>query len=225
MGINSFGDYGDANEAIYAKYLLMKTDHFLPNQIKLPTDISPLVQTVYDPENDEEVHDLDEAKSEFEDQISKLKKKAAVFQIAPPRPRRTIHGWLGDSPQNLDKDEVRAQAAVRDIKDTLEVVLLQKNESGFCLLDGRKLEKVSSKIIAEQTIRLPAAVTPNIDEAISSLEDITSKNFSYWQKDIWLRGSLALVLDKNLTANFNGWTLSYSSKLGLSYEKEGEKGE
>lgn len=225
LGINSFGDYGDANEAIYAKYLLMKTDHFLPNQIKLPTDISPLVQTVYDPENDEEVHDLDEAKSEFEDQISKLKKKAAVFQIAPPRPRRTIHGWLGDSPQNLDKDEVRAQAAVRDIKDTLEVVLLQKNESGFCLLDGRKLEKVSSKIIAEQTIRLPAAVTPNIDEAISSLEDITSKNFSYWQKDIWLRGSLALVLDKNLTANFNGWTLSYSSKLGLSYEKEGEKGE
>ncbi len=101
----------------------------------------------------------------------------------------------------------------------------KKNESGFCLLDGRKLEKVSSKIIAEQTIRLPAAVTPNIDEAISSLEDITSKNFSYWQKDIWLRGSLALVLDKNLTANFNGWTLSYSSKLGLSYEKEGEKGE
>lgn len=44
MGINSNGDYGDANQAIYEKYLLIKTDHFLKDKIKLPSDISNLVQ-------------------------------------------------------------------------------------------------------------------------------------------------------------------------------------
>lgn len=39
LGINAFGDYGDANEAIYEKYWLMKTDHFLPETVKLPADI------------------------------------------------------------------------------------------------------------------------------------------------------------------------------------------
>ena len=76
------------------------------------------------------------------------------------------------------------------------------------------------KIIAQQVIRLPVAVTPNIDNSINNLETRTIERFRAWQQSIWLKGALALVLDEQQKTDFNGWNLSYSPKLGLRYEKQ-----
>lgn len=222
MGINSFGDYGDANQSVYPKYLLLKTDYFLKNEITLPNDISKLVQKVYDPQNDNQITGISDAKAEFDNNIEIEKHKANVFQIDKPNRREsaTIHGWLNRSQVDVDKDEQKANAAVRDIKETLEVILLKHTKKGDFLLDGRRLADTDPQEIDRQTIRIPAAVTPRIDKAIDTLENLTSKYYPQWQESKWLKGALALPLDEKLSAKFDKWTLKYSSKFGLSYEKE-----
>lgn len=226
MGINDFGDYGDANEDVYNKYLLMKTDYFLPNTIKLPADISTLVQAVYDPKTDLEVPGIKDAKAHFDDYLEKEEQKAGMFQVEEPdlEDDATIHGWLDCSQSDVDKDEQKANAAVRDIKETLEVILVKHTNNGDFLLDGRPLESVDPQEIAQQVIRLPSAVTPDIDKAIDDLEDLTSKFYSDWQNSAWLKGSLALPLDDDLSATFGNWCLTYMPKFGLSYSKEDDDG-
>lgn len=113
---------------------------------------------------------------------------------------------------------------MRDTKETIEILLLKKTETGVCLLNGKSIEEdqVSSKEIARQIIRLPHAVTFNIDESIDKLETITSEKYPEWQNDIWLKSALSLTLDENNNVEFNGWQLHYSKKIGLTYTKEAQ---
>ena len=48
------------------------------------------------------------------------------------------------------------------------------------------------------------------------------KYYHNWQNSIWLKGMIALPLDRNLKISFNGWQVQYSRTLGLMYEKDGE---
>src|SRR5699024_12318325 len=103
MVINSYRDYGDANQAIYEKYLLIKTDHFLKDKIKLPSDISNLVQKVYSADTDSEVQDLQEAEVKFGIDQKKAKQKSKGYQIRAPRVEKTLHGWLDN---DSDTDQI-----------------------------------------------------------------------------------------------------------------------
>lgn len=225
MGIQGPYEYGDANEAIYEKYLLMKSDYFLRDVVTLPNDISKLVQRVYDSKTDELIPELEEAKTKFDKDQAQEKQRSKVFQVAKPRPKRTIHGWLKSDFRNLGKDEQSANAAVRDIQETVEVILIQCTEKERQLVDGRLLKNVTDREISEQVVRLPVAITPNaavISKVIDELENRTVRYFSGWQESPWLRGSLALPLDENLSAVIGKWRLTYSKDLGLSYTKEDE---
>ena len=221
LGINSLGDYGDANEAIYEKYWLMKTDHFLPNTVQLPNDISRLVQAVYDPETDESISGIEEPRHDEEVVVKKEDSKAKAYQIDTPYPHEDIHGWLDRDREGAGNDAT-AEAAVRDIKESIEVVLVQHTANGDYLVDGRSLDDVSDDVIAQQLIRLPNAVTSNIAKAIDKLERLTEKYYHNWQNSIWLKGMIALPLDQKLKTEFNGWLIHYSKDLGLMYEKDGE---
>ena len=225
LGINAFGDYGDANEAIYEKYYLMKTDYSLPNIIKVPDDVSKLVQKVYDTETDDEITDINEPRHDVDVFNQKEQQKASTYQIQRPYPRANIHGWLDRDKQGLETDTA-AEAAVRDIKESIEVVLVQHTSDGDFLMDGTNLNDVNDdgKRIAQQLIRLPNAVTPNISKAIKELEEITSKFYGQWQNSIWLKGTLALPLDEhyNVHLSSSNYTIHYSQDLGLMYEKEGK---
>ena len=224
MGMSEFGDYGDANEGIYGRYLLMKTDYYLKDRINIPEDISPLVQKIYREDDDFCNEGLEKARREFQGKKEKAKRKASAFQIASPvYPGRkgSIHGWLNRDKVDVSNSEQRASAAVRDIDEPIEVVLLKRNGDDYEILDGGKLSDTDSKRIAEQLIRIPSAVISeyNIDKAIRKLEKKTRILFPEWEDDVWLKGSLAMVLDDNLKADFNGWHLGYSDKCGLSYER------
>ncbi len=230
-GINSYGDYGKGNEFIYEKYLLMKTDHFLTHKINIPNDVSPLVQKVYDPTVDKDIKDIAEAEAKFEKDLKKSKKKAKVFQIENPnkKGKNNLFGWLSDGQINVSDDN-HAAACVRDIKETIEVILLKNTSEGTFLMDGRNIEEVSSEEIAGQTIRLPFAVVNNskskdpVDKTITKLEKNMLTLRNKWKGDIWLRGALALEFNENNLTTLNGFNLKYSSKLGLMYEKEEEDG-
>lgn len=226
MGIQKMGEYGDANEAIYGKYLLMKTDEVLDKSINLPGDISKLVQQVYNFNQDPDESGIIAAKLDFEHDLKQKEDKAKVFRIDRPKfgRRDNLHGWLSRSQKNVDQSEQRASAAVRDIQETLEVILVQHTSDGNFLLDGRPLKECQSKEIATQLIRIPAAVTRDIDSAIQELERRTSRLFPDWQASKWLKGALALPLDASNDAQLDTWQLHYSIERGLSYEREGDDG-
>ncbi|GEO73303.1 CRISPR-associated helicase/endonuclease Cas3 [Levilactobacillus namurensis] len=237
MGIQGLATYDAGDQAVYGQYLLMKTDHFLGDTIRLPEDISPLVQKVYSSSTDAEVkkseqaqadgevNEFEQAQADFAQLQCDSKKKAKVFQIAKPnfKPDATIHSWLDNDYGDLGKDGQKASAAVRDIQESLEVILVKCTNQGAFLLDGRPIQKVASREIAEQVIRIPVAITAyssELDAAITELEKRTQKYFAEWQLDPWLRGDLALPLDDHLSTTLGRWRLTYSSKLGLSYAKE-----
>lgn len=221
LGATTPGDYGGANEVIYSKYLLMKTDYYLKDQIQLPNDISKLVQQVYDFDTDPDIAGIASAKTDFETKLAQEQSKANEFRLADPnRSRReTLHKWLDRAHINVDRDDQWAAAAVRDIQPSLEVILLQEKAGVIYLLDGTPISQCSSKTIAEQLIRLPASVTREMDKCLNSLTEITQTKFANWQTDKWLNGSLALVLDQNSTTTLNSWQLHYSAETGLKYDK------
>lgn len=226
MGIRGPGDYDDGSVAVYGQYLLMKTDHDLPPMIQLPDDISTLVQQVYDVSRDPDMEGIEGAKAKFDELVTREKQKAKTFQIEMPKINKiqTLHGWLKRNQAQVDTSEQRANAAVRDIKETLEVILLQHTDKGDFLIDGRKLEDCSDKAIAEQVIRLPNSVSEPISPTIRALEIVTSKHYPAWQDSKWLKGSLAVTLDENLQGSVGHWQLEYSPSSGLSYRKEEKDG-
>lgn len=227
MGAMTVGDYGDQNESVYEKYLLMRTDYYLRDKISLPDDISNLVQHVYDFDNDPEMTGIDKSKSKFEKNLADEKSKAMDFRLSDPGKSRrdTLHQWLKRMHTNVDANDQRAAAAVRDIKESIEVILLQEKQGVVCLVDGTPISQCPSRIVAEQLIRLPTRVTSPIGDYIKLLEDMTSNRFYSWQKDKWLKGSLAIVLDENLETTLGPWQLKYSSNYGLKCEKEVNTGD
>lgn len=229
-GIEGLGEFEEGSAAIYGQYLLMKTEALLPATLRLPDDISRLVQTTYDLQRDPPLPGIEEERTRFETKIAQKAQKAQAFQIAPPSRRRsrTLHGWLDNDQPGVDVSEQRAEAAVRDIDESLEVILLQHTKHGDALIDGRVVDSFQldrmAKVIAQQTIRLPRVFTFNIDATIKALEQETARLYPGWQQNKWLRGALALPLDEELNGSLMDYQLHYSLKDGLRYWKEDQDG-
>lgn len=220
MGANNFGDYGGANESIYEKYYLMKTDYFLGDQIMIPDDVSPLVQQVYDPHTDDQIEGIVSPRRQTQLKIKKKKRKAKGYQIDSPQPANTLHGWLDNERIGADNNEIIAQASVRDIQESIEVILLQKTAKGIFLVDHhgrRNIEELKKQEISEATVRLPHGITYNIGDAIDELEKETAQNFPQWQDNIWLHDALVLLLDEKMEASVQGHKVTYSPTLGLQH--------
>ncbi len=137
-----------------------------------------------------------------------------------------MHGWLDWDAGNLDENQ--AIAAVRDIRESVEVILLKEVDSKYYLLDEGKetvaVDEIGDRDLAQEIIRLPGVLTLDVDKAIKTLETITIKRFPEWQNSPWLKGSIALVLDENNETTFAGYRLKYLPAIGLTHEKEeGEK--
>lgn len=224
MAATTPGVYGNDNQAIYELFLLMRTDAALPSSIRLPADISPLVQQVYTDNEALSTARVREAKRIFDVHLARATNNAKDYQIGLPtfKPSKDLHGWLDRGQPDVDHDDILASAAVRDIVETLEVILVCYTKAGISLLDGRLLTDVSEQEIAEQVIRLPHRVTTDINKTITTLEIHTAQRFPEWQQSPWLHGALALVLDEHGNAELNNWKLHYSAKYGLSYQSKEE---
>ncbi|GAT17958.1 CRISPR-associated helicase Cas3' [Secundilactobacillus silagei] len=222
MGIESMGEYEDGSETVYGKYLLMKTDYFLKETIEEPKDVSNLVQAVYDDQLDPQIKGIEKAKAKFEQNLAKEKVKARAFQIADPKSdaHHTLYKWLNRSTSDVSGSDQKAAAAVRDIKESLEVILLQHTNNGIFLLDGRSIEDCQSREVAEQLIRLPSGRTQPINTYIELLEKFTAKKFPGWQQDKWLKGALALTVDENFCGYLGDNQFNYSSIYGLHFKEE-----
>jgi len=233
MGIN--GDsFDEGAEAIYGKYLLMRTKAMLKKEIAIPGDIPDLVQNVYDDNINLEPEPLGyaEAKKQQQERIDDKEKRAGTFRIDPPWAGFSYNmvGWL-----DTNITDQQGEAAVRDTDESIEVLLLQQKDDGKVyflpwLEDGRELpldmvpDDYLAMALARHRIRLPRILcTPwSIDKTIAELEHLNSELFYVWQESSWLKGELILLLDAKCTADLCGYRLTYDQTYGLICEKEDE---
>lgn len=229
---------------IYDKYILARTQYFLTDVLKIPEDISPLVQKVYSeekiefPEEDKN-RKLRKLKREYKRYLETKEEKANTFKLKEPIFEKgfsdsdTLIDWSTGVLTNLSEE--RAYAQVRDTEESLEVIALQKIGNGYGFfgtntdLSERALDFETAKEIAKHTIRLPLAITKGydankvyrIDKIIKELEEFKMEHLSNWQNSQWLKGSLGILFDENGNAELqSGFKLHYSTKCGLAYTKK-----
>lgn len=224
----------EGSASVYGEWLLQQTERLLPSVINLPGDIPELVQEAYLPATGEMQRDAAWCKhaQKLVDQESRAQTFCLQACLESRRPKKnTINTMLDTSASD---DELYGDAAVRDGKPSIEVLMLVQHTDGSVGLVTRHGEpprfdptrqpsQAEALRIARQRIRLPHAVCPRASEAISILEQITRQNLPEWQQAPALRGELFLLLDETQQTTMGGYTLQYNSEYGLQYWKEAEQ--
>lgn len=227
-------------EIVYGKYLLMNTRALLPSNIILPDNIPYLVQETYRPDGllipPELQKEYSEAKRKHEQRIVKKITKARDFQISDPYKRLDdLTGWL-DTSITDDPSGKRGEATVRDIDDSLEVLVVQRLDKDYYMLPwlskfgGRKIPTDTppnvehARAMAECSMQLPRELCWGLDKTIEELERISLHELRAWQQSSWLKGELFLVLDEQLSTVLCGYHLQYDQGYGM-FSKKIEEGD
>jgi hypothetical protein len=130
-----------------------------------------------------------------------------------------------------DPSGKRGEAAVRDIEDSLEVLVVQRRGNDYYMLPwlaklrGRKIpsnmppETELARALAECSIQLPRELCWKVDNTIRELEKIALLELRGWQQSPWLKGELFLVLDEKLSTELCGYHLQYDQDYGMLSKK------
>ena len=240
LGAHPFWKFEPGGEAVYGGYLLARTQAVLPEVLSIPQDISALVQKVYGPKEPDFPEDLQnlyaELKRKHETLLANQESKAKTYRIDHPllKPtsgrKNSLMGWLKNS--NPNESEEKACAQVRDTRETIEVIALQKAGDGYGFMGSR--EDISkrtddaavAKKIARQTLRLPNVLSApyRIEHTIEELETFNLRRLKEWQSQPWLKGTLGIIFDEDCHFLLNGYILAYDKNFGLTY-KEQKNGE
>ncbi|MFG1614088.1 CRISPR-associated helicase Cas3' [Nonomuraea wenchangensis] len=201
--------------------------------VRLPEDISPLVQAAYgsDPVGPPEWQEVMEKAATAEAlHHAKQEETAQDFQIRDVgKAGRALVGWVDAGVGDAD-DTRRGRAQVRDSRETLEVLVVQRRaddtlatlpglsrrRGGLELPTDALPEPKLGRIVAGSGLRLPYhfSFPAVLDRAIDELE---RSYVPAWQaKDsYWLAGELVLILDENCRSSLAGFDLRYTSTDGL----------
>ncbi|MBB1256268.1 CRISPR-associated helicase Cas3' [Streptomyces sp. OF3] len=232
------------SRVIYGAYPLLRSlavllPHLEPDgpPVRLPDDISPLVQTAYGegrPEPDSWRHLVEAAAQEHERLRAAQHRKADDFRLAEAgRPGRALLGWVDAGVG--DADDTRAgRQQVRDTPETLEVLVVQRTADGELRTlpglpddeEGRRgglslpLDAVPpprlARIVASCGLRLPYQFSFRkvADQAIEELEQLCVP--AWQQREChWLAGQLILALDEECQCRLAGFELRYTRADGL----------
>lgn len=219
------------SRSVYGDYLLLRTRQVLPERIRLPEDISPLVQQTYDVEHfpPELSEDADAAYADYQYAQKLQKRKAEVYLLAQHDAYDSLVGMMDDMDQFTD---LQAQVAVRDGTAAVEVLVVQRSEDGMLLLSGEQKGMClradtqpsadEARWVAAQRLRLPSNFSARycVDAVLKALEDQTRQALPLWLQAPMLEGELFLVLDADGTAQLAGKTLRYDPQVGLTEEEE-----
>ena len=237
LGTSQELDFEEGSSFVYGDYLLARTQHFLPDIMRLPDDISPLVQKVYSPDFTIEFSSQEfqqkylDAKTEHDVTIKNKETKARTYRINDPvlkisRYRNnSLIGWLKNLHPNDSEEKSNAQ--VRDVEDTIEVIALKKMSDGYSLFIenqdiSQNIDNPSvAKKVAQNTLRLPISLSKgyNIDQTIEELERYNNSYLSQWRNSSWLKGALGIIFDENNEFILNGFKLLYDKKYGITTER------
>lgn len=224
------------SEAVYGQWLLWRTRKFLPRSIRLPEEISPLVQQVYGWEREAPGGARgEEMRCIYEQTQEKKKARAEAYLVPQPETHRlaqlnTLDDWMQNEGARSDP---AARAAVRDGDPSVEVLVMQCRadgsihflpwqEGGSAVAADSPPPPETALKIARQKLRLPAVFGKawKVDRVIRELEADNRSRLAAWQLSPLLHGELILLLDENLTARLAGMELCYDRENGLYYQKE-----
>ena len=224
------------SEAVYGQWLLWRTRKFLPRSIRLPEEISPLVQRVYGWEREAPGGAQgEEMRCIYEQTQEKKKARAEAYLVPQPETHRlaqlnTLDDWMQNEGARSDP---AARAAVRDGDPSVEVLVMQRRadgsihflpwqEGGSAVAADSPPPPETALKIARQKLRLPAVFGKawKVDGVIRELEADNRSRLAAWQLSPLLHGELILLLDENLTARLAGMELCYDRENGLYYQKE-----
>ncbi|MBC2876980.1 MULTISPECIES: type I-E CRISPR-associated protein Cse1/CasA [Streptomyces] len=234
---------GSARRGTYALWrsLAVLTPYLDGKPLVLPDHISPVVQDAY---RDEKAHAVPPAwaeaweasRAEHDRLLADKRKNAASFLLGPVRRAgRPIYGWLGAGTGDTD-DTSAGRAQVRDSKDSLEVLVIQRQRDGRLttvpwLDKGRGAlelpldfppDRRAAEAVAASALTLPGEFChPGIIER--TIEELERFMVPAWQvrECPWLAGELFLVLDENCQTSLAGFVLSYSEDDGLRVAPSG----
>ncbi|MGW3649734.1 CRISPR-associated helicase Cas3' [Streptomyces sp. NPDC000878] len=237
--------------AVYGAYALLRSAAVLlphldggpQRPVLLPDDISPLVQGAYAEAPAVPEHwapALEHARVRFERHRGDQAERAAVFRLGEvQRPGRPLFGWVAAGVG--DADDTRAgRAQVRDSRESLEVVVVQRRADGALVTlpwleaDRKGRPRAGLELPQEQAptsfaaraaascgLRLPIqfSYAETLDQAIAQLEQLY---VPAWQgKDSpWLADQLILALDEDCQTHLAGFELRYSRSDGLEVTRE-----
>ncbi|MGW0960758.1 CRISPR-associated helicase Cas3' [Streptomyces gelaticus] len=232
--------------AVYGAHMLLRSaaallPHFEETHsrpVRLPGDISPLVQTAYadGPAGPESwAPAMTEAFEQYERHCADQAGRAAVFRLEEAgRDGKPLFGWVAAGVGDAD-DTRTGRAQVRDSRESLEVVVVQQRADGSLTtvpwlapdrhgnpLAGLELSRDqvpptrTARAAASCGLRLPIqfSYADVMDRAIEELEGLY---VPAWQvKDShWLSGQLILALDEDCQTRLAGFSLRYSESDGL----------
>ncbi|WP_375001941.1 CRISPR-associated helicase Cas3' [Aeromicrobium sp. CTD01-1L150] len=225
----------DGSTAIYGLDSLLRSMAVLDRpHVVLPDDVPTLVQDAYAedplvPSGWEEASE--QAGTQARERVAQRQRRAGDHLIPPPT-EPDLTGWH-DAGAVDRKSEARGRAAVRDGRESLEVVVLTRDGEG--LLHRWAAEPTESSLSTEQapdpetarltsaaTLTLPPALTQpwQIDRTIAALEQ---NYFTAWQTSPWLREQLIVVLDEKSQCSIGPFVLHYDKTRGLSVTTTDEK--
>ncbi|MFJ1975298.1 CRISPR-associated helicase Cas3' [Streptomyces sp. NPDC087903] len=237
--------------AVYGGYALLRSAAALlphlavgmPRAVRLPADISPLVQGAYGPEPGlppSWTQALAEARGRFDRHRADQEQRAAVFRLGDVgRPGRPLFGWVAAGVGDAD-DTRGGRAQVRDSRESLEVVVVQRRSDGtlatlpwlgvdkkgrqrggLTLPQDQAPTSFAARTAASCGLRLPMqfSYAETMDRAIAELERLY---VPAWQgKDCpWLSDQLILALDEDCQTRLAGFALRYSPADGLEVSRD-----
>lgn len=226
--------------AVYGMYALLRSADVLrahwelPDRpVRLPQDISTLVQGAYAaryvaPEGWAEA--MAKALERHEAHRVDQARRADVFRLGEVgQPGRPLVSWVAAGAGDAD-DTRGGRAQVRDSKESLEVVVVQRRRDGSLatlpwLGRGRgglelSVDKVPSPMAARTAVacglRLPMqfSYADVMDRAIAELEEMYVPAWQF-KESHWLAGQLILALDADCQTRLAGFQLHYSQSDGL----------
>ncbi|MEV4788186.1 CRISPR-associated helicase Cas3' [Streptomyces tuirus] len=254
----SWGDRADhvpepvrGSVAVYGRYALLRSAAVLlphleggpERPVRLPSDISVLVQGAYGrgPVGPESwAGALGEARVRLDERRADQTERASVFRLGDVgRSGRPLFGWVAAGVGDAD-DSRTGRAQVRDSRESLEVVVVQRRDDGNLvtlpwLEPDRKGRQRGGLVLPQDTpptpfagrtaascgLRLPLqfSYAETLDQAIAELEQLY---VPAWQgrDSPWLAGQLILALDEDCQTQLAGFSLRYSRLDGLDVTRD-----
>lgn len=233
----------ESSVAIYGRWLLKNTSILLPGEIRLPEDISPLVQKTYaDAQIPEELMPIWE---EYDQKKLSRSRNAKAFCLEEAGQAVSADTFRGLLSKALNDGEINAFARVRDGDLTIKVIIMIDKNDGYMYFPTEKPEyneqqrickgsmpsiEEAGKIL-EQQVSLPRWYTVGqtgknrVNKADKCIEELETFNqeLSAWQESPLIRGELVLPLNEDREVILCGRRLIYSRQYGLIMEKEEKK--
>ncbi|WP_443071775.1 type I-E CRISPR-associated protein Cse1/CasA [Streptomyces sp. NBC_01477] len=227
----STGIYGGSYLLLRA--LAVLRPHLEGRPLRIPEDISPLVQAAYGEGQvgpGEWAAALGESRTAYRELLAGKRERAEVFRLGPVRRAgRPVIGWVDAGVGDAD-DTREGRAQVRDSEESVEVLVIQrrrdgtlstvpwldKGRGGLDLPEHAPPSPKAAGAVAASALTLPWHFSKPwvIDRTIAELERF---QIDAWQvKECpWLAGELLLVLDEDCQTRLSGFDIRYSRSDGL----------